>query len=1148
MSLYNDYFKKFPKIQEILSETKTNDKTEISEATREITSLISLCLNTELDSNIVIVTPNIFHAQKIFDQLSQIIDDVYFYPKDDFISTELLTESYDFKLQRINTLKVIFQDPRKKIIVTCLSGVLSKVPRKESYISHIKIIKKETSIKPKTLIEELVDAGYERVYTVEKQGDVSIRGSIIDVFPINDDKAYRIDFFGNDIETIKVFDIESQRSDKEIPSITIMPKSEILFTKDEKEVIRFYINDKLSQNLTEKTKEKFEDDLVYLDETGEYSLLQKYMSIFIQDNYSFVDYIDKKIMVFYDYAFIERQELNINEQIYDYLSNFKDYFNISTFLNSLKTYSFEKEVYFTERKKFHNLKDIRLHTKDVISYEGKLDLLLKDLNVDYKNKTIIISLKEKTYEALVDYFKQNNVDFIETNDSISSNKINIVKDIPFISLDITEFNTLILTDDKVFSSRYQTNKKYKLSVETKRLKSISELKIGDYVVHNEYGIGKFLETKTMTLGNHTSDYIHIKYDKEQSVYIPVENLYVLSKYAGSESYVPKLSSLNSNEWKKAKASARKKVQELASRLLNLYSIREKIEGFKYLPDDDMQRQFESEFRYELTKDQAQAIKDVKDDMESGRAMDRLICGDVGFGKTEVALRAAFKAVLSGKQVAYLAPTTILARQHFYSFRERMDKYGVNTALVSRFVKPTVIKENLKNLERGTVDIIIGTHRLLSKDVIFKNLGLLIIDEEQRFGVEAKEKLKELKMNVDCLTLTATPIPRTLQMAITGIKNVSLIETAPKGRYPIQTYVLERNDYIVKDAIEREIAKSGQVFYLYNRVEDMDRIVNYVHSLVPDARISVIHGKMERNTIENTIEDFIEQKTDILISTTIIETGVDIPNANTLIVHDAERYGLSQLYQIKGRVGRSDKISYAYLMYEKNKHLTEDAQKRLQAIKDFAELGSGFKIAVRDLTTRGAGEILGSEQSGFMDKVGIDLYLKMLDEEIKKQKSNEEPQKEENIRVLMSRHIDKEYISDDYVLIEIHTKISKLNSKAELEELKQELQDRFGPVSASLEEYMYSKLTENLINSIDFERVEITEYSFVFVFSSEKSKTINAQNLFKFAYETSPSFSFYFKVGKIFVTYTENKSKILMYKNISKYLEEIKKKGLIWKLH
>ena len=869
------------------------------------------------------------------------------------------------------------------------------------------------------------------------------------------------------------------------------------------------------------------------------------MSIFIQDNYSFVDYIDKKIMLFYDYSFIERQELNINEQIYDYLSNFKDYFSVNSFLNNFKTYSFEKEVYFTEKTRFHELKDIRLHSSDIISYDGKLDLLLKDININYKDRTIILSLKEKGYDVINDYLIQNGIKFKEPKKEIIKNEINLIKEIPFFSLDIDEFKTLILTDEKVFGSKAHLSSKYKLSVETKRLKSISELKIGDYVVHADYGIGKFIETKTMTLGNHTNDYIHIQYAGDQSVYILVENLYVLSKYAGSESYVPKLSSLNTKEWAKTKASAKKKVQELATRLLNLYSIREKVEGFKYSKDDETQKEFESEFKYELTKDQAQAIKDVKDDMESDKAMDRLICGDVGFGKTEVALRAAFKAVLSGKQVAYLAPTTILARQHFYSFRERMDKYGVNVALVSRFVKPSVIKENLKNLERGTVDVIIGTHRLLSKDVNFKNLGLLIIDEEQRFGVEAKESLKELKMNVDCLTLTATPIPRTLQMAITGIKNVSLIETAPKGRYPIQTYVLERNDYVVKDAIEREIAKSGQVFYLYNRVEDMDKIANYVHSLVPDARIAVIHGKMERNKIEDTIEDFIEQKTDVLISTTIIETGVDIPNANTLIVHDADRYGLSQLYQIKGRVGRSDKISYAYLMYDKNKILTDDAKKRLTAIKDFAELGSGFKIAVRDLTTRGAGEILGSEQSGFMDRVGIDLYLKMLDEEIKKQKGEEEDKKETNIRVLMSRHIDKDYISDDYVLIEVHTKISKISSKAELESLKQELTDRFGPVSESLEEYMYSRLTENLINTCDFERVDMTEYSFIFVISAEKSKTVDAETLFKLAAETSNSFSFYFKARKIFVTYTENKSKILMYKNISKYIEEVKRRQILW---
>lgn len=1144
MSLYKDYFKNFNKIQEIISEIKLNKQTEISEASREIVSLISIFLNAETEEDIVIVAPNIFQAQKLYDQLSNILDEVYFYPKDDFISIELLTESYDFKLQRINTLKAILLSNKKKIIVTPLSGILSKVPRKESYKSHIKILKTNDSIKPKTLIEDLVLSGYERVYTVEKQGEVSLRGSILDIFPINDDKAYRLDFFGNDIETIKILDIESQRSKETVESITVMPKSEILFTESEKEIIKFYINDKLSQNLTEKTREKFEDDLTYLDEIGEYSLLQKYMSIFIQDNYSFVDYIDKKIMLFYDYSFIERQELNINEQIYDYLSNFKDYFSVNSFLNNFKTYSFEKEVYFTEKTRFHELKDIRLHSSDIISYDGKLDLLLKDININYKDRTIILSLKEKGYDVINDYLIQNGIKFKEPKKEIIKNEINLIKEIPFFSLDIDEFKTLILTDEKVFGSKAHLSSKYKLSVETKRLKSISELKIGDYVVHADYGIGKFIETKTMTLGNHTNDYIHIQYAGDQSVYILVENLYVLSKYAGSESYVPKLSSLNTKEWAKTKASAKKKVQELATRLLNLYSIREKVEGFKYSKDDETQKEFESEFKYELTKDQAQAIKDVKDDMESDKAMDRLICGDVGFGKTEVALRAAFKAVLSGKQVAYLAPTTILARQHFYSFRERMDKYGVNVALVSRFVKPSVIKENLKNLERGTVDVIIGTHRLLSKDVNFKNLGLLIIDEEQRFGVEAKESLKELKMNVDCLTLTATPIPRTLQMAITGIKNVSLIETAPKGRYPIQTYVLERNDYVVKDAIEREIAKSGQVFYLYNRVEDMDKIANYVHSLVPDARIAVIHGKMERNKIEDTIEDFIEQKTDVLISTTIIETGVDIPNANTLIVHDADRYGLSQLYQIKGRVGRSDKISYAYLMYDKNKILTDDAKKRLTAIKDFAELGSGFKIAVRDLTTRGAGEILGSEQSGFMDRVGIDLYLKMLDEEIKKQKGEEEDKKETNIRVLMSRHIDKDYISDDYVLIEVHTKISKISSKAELESLKQELTDRFGTVSESLEEYMYSRLTENLINTCDFERVDMTEYSFIFVISAEKSKTVDAESLFKLAAETSNSFSFYFKARKIFVTYTENKSKILMYKNISKYIEEVKRRQIL----
>ena len=1144
MSLYNDYFLGFPKIKETLNEIKSNKRVEISEASKELASLISLSLMADYDKDIVIVTPNLYQAQKTYDALSQVSDNIYFYPKDDFISVELLTESFDFKLQRVNTLKAIFTSSNKKIIVAPFTALLSKVPKKEVYKNSIIVLSKDETIKPKSLLDKLIESGYERGYTVEKQGDISLRGSIIDIFPINDDKAYRIDFFGDDIESIKVLDIESQRSKGEIDSITLMPKSEVLFSSEEKETIRFFINDKLEQNLDNKTKEKFKSDLEYLDEVGEYTILQKYLSIFIKKNYSFLDYIDNKIVLFENYDEILQQEININNQLYDYLSNFDGYFTVESFLNILGAYDFEKAVYFTKKKKYSDLKEISFTCKEITNYENRIDLFISDILTNYYKKTVIVSLTEKTYDIIKSAFDTKKISYVEPSTSISKNKINLVKDILWIPLDIEDLKTYVVTESTLFKTFSSKSGKYKLSVETKRLKSISELKIGDYVVHYDYGIGKFLEITTMTLGNHTSDFIHIKYDKDQSVYIPVENLHVLSKYAGSESYVPKLSSLNSKEWQKTKNSARKKAGELAERLLNLYSARERTEGFAYMEDDETQIEFESDFKYELTKDQAQAINDVKKDMESSKPMDRLVCGDVGFGKTEVALRAAFKAVLSGKQVAYLAPTTILARQHYYTFKERMDKYGVNVALVSRFVKPKQIKTSLENLERGVVDIIIGTHRLLSKDVTFKSLGLFIIDEEQRFGVEAKERLKELKTNIDCLTLTATPIPRTLQMAITGIKNVSLIETAPKGRYPVQTYVLERNEYIIKDAIERELSKNGQVFYLYNRVEDMDRIVSFVHRLVPEARLSVIHGKMNKDEIEDTIESFINYETDILITTTIIETGVDIPNVNTLIVHDSERYGLSQLYQIKGRVGRSDKISYAYLMYDKNARLTEDAEKRLKAIKDFAELGSGFKIAVRDLTTRGAGEILGKEQSGFMDKVGVDLYLKMLDEEIRKKKGEETEKKDEDIRVLMSRHIDKEYISDEYVLIEIHTKISKIQSIEDLMLLKEELDDRFGVVGDGLLEYMYTKLSENLMNTMEFERIDIADRQALFVLSPEKSKTVDARSLFKYAIDVSQNFNFIYKVHRIQILYREDGTKLNMYKNISIFLERIKKDFLI----
>lgn len=1139
MSLYTEYFNSLDLFKQILNELESKKRIEISGTDRQTASLISLCLEAKSKEDIVIACENIYQAQKVFDDLSQMNDNVYFYPKDDFIATELLTESQEFKLERVHTLKAIFTSKKQKIIVTSVAALLNKVPLKNNYIKKIQKIHLNDTYKPKELIENLVESGYERCYTVEKQGDIALRGSILDVFPINENKPYRIDFFGNDVDSIKELDTESQRSKNNVDEIVIMPKDEVFFSGEEIEVINFYLRDKLSQKLTEKTREKIEKDLENLNETKNHSLLQKYLSIFIKEDYSFIDYIENKTVLFFDKKAVENQEYIISSEIVDYLSAFEGYLKPSDFLNSLSGSQINRSISFYKENKPNTP---CFYSKEILNYEGRLDLLIKDITHAYKDKTIIISTSDKSYDQLEDYLKTNNVQYYKNK--IKKGSISIIKS-PFdLYFDIPDVGVVSITEEKIFKTRRGRKSNYHPMVETKRLKSISELKFGDYVVHYDYGVGKFIEIVTKTFGSHKSDYIHIQYDKDDSLFIPVENLSDLSKYCGGEGFVPKLSKLNSKEWQKTREKARDKASSLATELLDLYSTREQTKGFLYPKDDEVQKEFEQDFDYELTADQTQAIKEIKSDMENGVLMDRLVCGDVGFGKTEVAIRAAFKAVLAGKQVAYLAPTTILARQHFHTFKERMDKYGVEVGLVSRFVKSDQIKKYLRKLQEGSLDIIIGTHRLLSKDVVFKDLGLLIIDEEQRFGVESKEQLKKIKTNVDVLTLTATPIPRTLQMAITGIKNISLIETAPKERYPIQTYVLERNDYVVKDAIERELSKGGQVFYLYNRVEDIDKIDAYLRGLVPEARIATIHGKMSKELIERTIQDFIDKETDVLISTTIIETGIDIPNVNTLIVHDSERYGLSQLYQIKGRVGRSNKISYAYLMYDKNKNLSEDASKRLKAIKDFTELGSGFKIAIRDLSTRGAGEVLGREQSGFMNEVGVELYLKLLDEEIKKKQGKEGPKKEDDIHVVMSRYIDENYISDDYTKIEIHTKISTLSSEQKLQELKRELEDRFGEVKPPLLEYMYTKLFENLANKLQLERVDIKDNYVGLVVTSEETKDVDAKTLFKTASDISYNFRFFFKTKKIFVVYDSKGNTFEMYKDLVTFIELVIEKNLL----
>jgi len=761
---------------------------------------------------------------------------------------------------------------------------------------------------------------------------------------------------------------------------------------------------------------------------------------------------------------------------------------------------------------------INIHAKDAVVYNNNIHMLLHDIQKYNGYTTIVITFKNdkglRHFTNLVD----EKVPFyiIGNHDEIIEKRLNLLVSNNELSFELYDTNMIVLNEDNLFKQKEHKKGKYRSSLkDAKKISTIDELKKGDLIVHYDHGIGRFLGVTQLTLADYTNDYIHIAYKGDDTLYIPLENIHLIQKYIGSEGSKAKIHKLGGAEWAKTKQRVRKKVKDIADKLLKIYAAREEAKGFAFSPESDLQMDFENDFEYEETPDQLTAIEDVKRDMESTMPMDRLLCGDVGYGKTEVALRAAFKAVLDNKQVAYLAPTTVLSRQHYYTFKERLDQYGIKVALLNRFITKSVQRDILQKIMTGEIHIVIGTHRILSKDMNFNDLGLLIIDEEQRFGVEHKERVKELKINIDVLSLSATPIPRTLQMAIMGVKSMSLLETPPLNRYPIQTYVLERNDSIIRDSIQREMARNGQVFYLYNRVDDINVIARKIERLVPEAKVVYAHGKMGRLRMEEVIQAFLDGEYDVLVSTTIIETGIDIPNANTLIVHDSDRLGLSQLYQIRGRVGRSDRIAYAYLMYPKNKQLTEEALKRLRVIKEFTELGSGFKIAIRDLSIRGAGDVLGTEQSGFMDSVGLDLFLEMLKEEVDRQNSGEElivESKEVSspLKLQVNKFIDSNYIKNDYIKIEMHRKIAKITSKGDIKALTEEFNDRFGIPPQEIDLYMHEKLFEYLAEQKGLEKIRELKNNITFQLSKEASQQINGEYVFEKAYEISKFIRFEFK--------------------------------------
>lgn len=1123
-----DYIGKTSYFKELSKKYDLNEELYITNTNDNISLLMLIYLFNKNDESLLIVTPNLYKAQKVYDSLSILLaeEQVSFYPQDEFITTEMLAMSKEFKFERINTIKKIIEN-NKSIIVTNTTGLLKyQLPLSKWEKAIIRLLKGDI-VDIENLPKLLVSYGYKKELTVEKQGQFSLRGGIFDIFPLNSENPIRIDFFDDEVDSIRYFDVNTQRSTIKTNEAVIYPLYEFFYSDNELDIIKNKVDElKKKYNFSENSIIRIKNDLENLENHNEVEKLSRYISLLVDKPSTIVDYLGNKSVIYWDHKKIKENYDDIVRDITDWYDNTGDYpklgFNLIKDMNYI--YS-SKSLYldvFGDNKIRNKDKVINVRAKEAVLYNNNLHMAINDFKKYDKYTTLIVAFSSiKALKQFVDLVDDKvNYSIIGVNDKIQEKRVNFIVDENTISFELFDINTIVLTEENLFKRKELKKPRYKSSIkDAKKLTNVDELKKGDHIVHYDYGIGRFLGVVNMTLGKTTNDYIHIAYKGDDSLYIPIENIKLIQKYMGSEGMKPRLNKLGGAEWAKTKQKVRKKIKDIADKLIKLYAAREEAKGFAFSEDTDLQIEFEADFPYQETKDQLTAVEDIKKDMESTMPMDRLLCGDVGFGKTEVAMRAAFKAVLDNKQVAYLAPTTVLTRQHYYTFKDRFDKHGIRVELLNRFITKAKQRKIIEQIKLGNVDIVIGTHRILSKDIVFSDLGLLIIDEEQRFGVEHKEKIKEIKINVDVLSLSATPIPRTLQMAIMGVKSMSLLETPPANRYPIQTYVLERNDTITRDAIYRELARNGQIFYLYNKVEDIDLIANKIQRLVPEAKVCFAHGKMSRIKLENVIESFLDKEYDVLVSTTIIETGIDIPNANTLLIHDSDRLGLSQLYQIRGRVGRSDRIAYSYLMYKKNKQLTEEAVKRLKVIKEFTELGSGFKIAMRDLSIRGAGDILGSEQSGFMDSIGIDLYLEMLKDEIAIQRGEKVDPDEistpkPTIKVQVNKYIDNNYVANDFIKIEIHRKIANIKSREDINSLIDELKDRFGVPSNEVILYMYEKLFEYLAIEKGIEKIRETKNNVSFILSKEHSTNINGQYLFMKANDISKFIRFTYRLEKL----------------------------------
>ncbi len=1029
----------------------------------------------------LVVTYNDTRAKEMYEDFRCFTDRVWLYPAKDLLFYNADIHGNLMTRQRMQVLRHLIED-EAGVVVTTLDGIMDHLLPLDMLKGQILQVEAGGVIDIEEWKKRLVALGYERMSQVDGMGQFSIRGGIIDIFPLTEELPVRIELWDDEVDSIRSFDLESQRSVEQLSQVTLYPATEMVFTAEQiekgmaglKEAASEYEKSLRKEMKTEEAY-RIHSIIKELEESVEEGLgnarLENYMAFFCDQAVSFAEYFPREATAFFLDEPIrmkekgETVELEFRESMIHRLE--KGYllpeqtsllYSTKETLARLQTKHTVMVTGLAQKLPGMAIENrYGIQAKSVNSYQNSFEMLIKDLKRWKKEKYRVILLSGSYTRAsrLAGDLREYELSAFSTEDKekqVQPGEILVTYGNLHRGFEYPQIKFVVITEGDMFGLKKAGRKRKKTTYEGKKIQSFSELAVGDYVVHEDHGLGIYRGIEKIERDKVVKDYLKIEYADGGNLYLPATRLDIIQKYAGADARAPKLNRLGGEQWKRTKAKVKGEVKAIAKELVELYAARQETNGFQYSEDSVWQREFEELFPYEETEDQQDAIDATKKDMESRKIMDRLICGDVGYGKTEIALRAAFKAIQDGKQVVYLVPTTILAQQHYNTFVQRMKDFPVRVDLLSRFRTPAEIKKTLGDLKRGLVDVVIGTHRVLSSDVQFKSLGLLIIDEEQRFGVTHKEKIKKLKENIDVLTLTATPIPRTLHMSLAGIRDMSVLEEPPVDRVPIQTYVMEYNDEMVREAISRELARNGQVYYVYNRVHGIEEIAGHIGELVKDAVVVFAHGQMPERQLERIMLDFINGEIDVLVSTTIIETGLDIPNANTIIIHDADRMGLSQLYQLRGRVGRSSRTAYAFLMYRRDKILKEEAEKRLQAIREFTELGSGIKIAMRDLEIRGAGNVLGAEQHGHMEAVGYDLYCKLLNRAVEalRGKRTEEEDFQTAVECDIDAYIPGSYIKNEYQKLDIYKRISAIENEEEYMDMQDELMDRFGSIPKSVE--------------------------------------------------------------------------------------------------